>query len=175
MESTTPHFACLICTLQKTRTRDHEIYWGAALFTRCWRNLTPRWFLVQIIFSFFCFCFCFLFLLFCQVLRKIHLNLCKNVGTIGSADWVDGRQFSAVRYVEKVLCFCLTLCWLHFIIWLACIVQPDLLLLLLLLLLSVSSSDRRNCLAIVFSCGKSRFYLKIMGKSHCAFVGFALL
>lgn len=51
--------------------------------------------------------------------------------------------------------------------------QPDLLLLLLLLLLSVSS-DRRNCLAIVFSCGKSRFYLKIMGKSHCALVGFAL-
>lgn len=51
-------------------------------------------------------------------MRKIHLNLCKNVGTIGSADWVDGRQFSAVCYVEKVLCFCLAA--LHYLISLHC-------------------------------------------------------
>lgn len=125
--------------------------------------------------------FLFLFLLFCQVLRKIHLNLCKNVGHIGSAGrqsavgtrhWVDGRQFSAVRYGEKVLCFCLTLlAALHYLISLHCAARSA--SASALSALSVSS-DRRNCLAIVFSCGKSRFYLKIMGKSHCTFVDFAL-
>lgn len=135
---------------------------------------------MQIIFSFF---FLFLFLLFCQVLRKIHLNLCKNVGHIGSAGrqsavgtrhWVDGRQFSAVRYGEKVLCFCLTLlAALHYLISLHCAARSASASAAALSVLSVSS-DRRNCLAIVFSCGKSRFYLKIMGKSHCTFVDFAL-
>lgn len=54
-------------------------------------------------------------------MRKIHLNLCKNVGTIGSASRqsaLNERQFSAVSYVEKVLCFCLTA--LHYLISLHC-------------------------------------------------------
>lgn len=130
--------------------------------------------------------FLFLFLLFCQVLRKIHLNLCKNVGHIGSAGrqsvvgtehWVDGRQFSAVCYGEKVLGFCLTLlAALHYLISLHCAARSASAFASALSALSVSS-DSRNCLAIVFSCGKSRFYLKIMGKSHCfrcTFVDFAL-